>query len=229
MTLVGSTSGSEIGTTDVLHYLHDNYVTLDELAARTGVTANRICEFAAAECIPGYSHSLQLTALVNTRISGDFHTTDREVWFFHPDVAEWVVLANAAYETSGSLEAAALQARQRFERDVELALGKPATECAEAVESNWREFLAGTYGVCLKRTRAANMIQKQRALYRIERLLDEIGAAVPSPDHVNRIRAQIARYDEVASTFGPHEVATSSPGTTIKRAMDFLNRGPADE
>lgn len=224
MSLVGSAGGSETGTTDVLRYLHDNYITLDELAARTGIPASRISAFAAAECIPGYSHALCQTAVVNTRISGDFHVTDSEVWFFHPDVAGWVARANAAYEACGSLEAAALQVRQQFEREVELALGKPASECAEAIDSNWREFLAGTYGVCLKRIHAADMIQKQRALYRIERLLDEVGDAVPSPDHVNRLRTQIARYDEVASAFGPHEVATSSRGTTIKRATEVLNR-----
>lgn len=229
MSLVGSASVSEIGTTDVLRYLHNNYITLDELAVRTGVPASQISAFAAAECIPGYSHALHLTAIVNTRISGGFHITDREVWFFHPDVAEWVALANAACDACGSLEAAALQVRQRFARDVELALGKDASECTEAVESNWREFLAGTYGVCLKRIHAADMIQKQRALYRIERLLDEVGEAPPSPDQVNRIQAQITRYDEVASAFGPHEVATSSRGTTIKRATEILNRSPADK
>jgi predicted transposase YbfD/YdcC len=224
MSLPGAAVDPEVETADVLDYLRNNYITLDELSARTGLAVDRIVTFATAECIPGYSHAVRLTLAVNTRISGEFRISDRELWFFHPDVAEWVLLADAAYQACRSLEATARQIRQRFERDVELALGKPASECAEAVEANWREFLAGTFGVCLKRMRAADMIQKQRALYRIEKLLVEIEQHVPSPDQVDRLRKQIERYNGVASAFGPHEVATSSRGTTIKRATEVLNR-----
>jgi hypothetical protein len=224
MSFMVAVADPKVGTADVLKYLRDNYITLDELSARTGIAAGEIAALAAAGCIPGYSHALRLTAKVTTTISGDFHISDDELWFFHPDVAEWVLLANAAYQACGSLDATALQIRRRFTHDVELALGRPAAECAEAVEANWKQFLAGTFGVCLKRAHAANMIQKQRAVYRIDKLLDEIGDAAPSADQVERIEAQIARYNEVASAFGPHEVATSSRGTTIKRAMEVLNR-----
>jgi hypothetical protein len=224
MSFVVSVTDPKVGTADVLDYLRNNYITLDELSDRTGVTASQIAAFAAAECIPGYAHALRLTATVTTSISGDFHITDDELWFFHPDVTEWVLLANAAYEACRSLDATARRIRERFALDVELALGRPASECMEAIESNWKQFLAGTFGVCLKRVHAADMIQKQRAIYRIGKLLDEIGDDVPSVDQVGRIETQIARYNEVASEFGPHEVATSSRGTTIKRAIEVLNR-----
>jgi hypothetical protein len=218
------TTDDGIRTSDVLRYPYRHYITLDELSARTSVPAQRILLMIESGCLPRHSHALVLSAAVSTAIAGTFHISDDQVRFFHPDVAELVLAADTASKDCGSLEEVAARMKHNFAKDVERALSRPAALCTDAVESGWRDFLAGTYGVCLKATSAANMLQKQKAVYKIEQILQEVAAGIPCPAQDDRLRAQIARYDEVASEFGPHEISTSSRGTVIRRALQVLDR-----
>ncbi|MGK2740363.1 DUF6058 family natural product biosynthesis protein [Tepidicaulis sp. LMO-SS28] len=218
---------SEFSVGDVLTYLRQNYMTSEELASRAGITVERLDALVQSECIPPYSHSARLYLRTETNISGRKETIDDEVRYYHPDTVRYIRDAERLSLSGHTLTETSALVKERFLHEVAQALGRPLIEIGAVAEESWKEFMAGTYGVCLKHMSADNMIKKQRAVHRLNKLLNRHEAKINS-EVIDELRSALQDYNDVAAAFGPHEISESSRGKIAKRAVAILSEATSD-
>jgi hypothetical protein len=203
---------------DVQRYLDANFLRLDELAARAGVTPERVLELAAAQCVPPHSHEVRgVTVYAST--FGEYTAAVPPERYYHPSLVDWVRKASALARRH-SLADVARRMRKDFEETFEAALDGRSPPWPRGVDYAWAYIMDGTWGLCLKEISVANLLQKEFARQTIARLVS------PDPGHELTSAARAAlieairAYDAVAADFGPHEFADSSRSREVGAAIE---------
>ena len=210
---------------DAVSYLRRNYLTLEEVLQKSGVEHQRLLELIAKRCVPPHSHRAIHSVSITTNISGTHTVTDVSGDYYHRDTVQFVRNAERLALSGISVDDVAVLIKERFAAEVAEALGKCVEDCCEAIELNWAQLHAGTFGVCLQKMSPSHMIKKQRAVYRIEKLLNDVSNITES--QIKKLEECIADYNSVASDFGPHEVAASTRGRVVSRALTVLSQNSA--
>ena len=207
-----------IDPAEVQTYLDANYLTLEELAARGGVSPERVCELVDAQCVPPHSHEVRgVTVFAST--FGEYTAPSAPCRYYHPSVADWVRKA-AALARTHSLAETARRLREAFEWDYTEALGGREPPWPSGVDHAWGYLMDGTWGLCLKEITAANLLAKEFARTKIASLVKPDPGHVLSPGARRELAAAIKQYDRVALDFGPHEFADSSRHREVNAAID---------
>ena len=207
-----------VESADVQRYLDAKYLTLEALAARAGVTPERILELIDAQCVPPHSHEVRGVAIYASTF-GEYAAPVPPVRYYHPSLAAWVRKARALARRH-SLADVARRMRKDFEQAFEEALDGRAPPWPRGVDHAWAYLMDGTWGLCLKEITVASMLQKEFARQTIAHLVS------PDPDHVLSPAARTAlieaieAYDQVAADFGPHERDDSSRALEVGAAIE---------
>jgi len=203
---------------DIERYLEAHYLRLEELAARAGVTAERVTELIDAQCVPPHSHEVHgVTVYAST--FGDYTAAVPPERHYHPSLVAWVKKASALARRH-SLADVARRMRKDFEQAFEDALDGRAPPWPRGVDHAWAYLMDGTWGLCLKDISVAAMLQKEFARATIARLVS------PDPNHVLSPAARavlieaIHAYNAVAADFAPHERADSSRCREVGAAIE---------
>jgi hypothetical protein len=203
---------------DVQRYLDANYLKLEDLAARAGVTTDRILELVAAQCVPPHSHEVR-GVVVFASTFGEFPASLPPERYYHPSLVDWVRKASALARRH-TLADVARRMRKDFEQAVETALDGRPPPWPRGVDYAWAYLMDGTWGLCLKEISVASLLQKEFARQTIARLVS------PDPQHRlsaaarTALIAAIDAYNAVAADFGPHELADSSRAREVGRAIE---------
>lgn len=211
---------------DTLAYLDENYLTLPQLAAQTGVPSARIMALIEAGCLPPHSHEACLRLTVTTSIMGAQNADEKRIHFYHPSLVALTQHADALARDLGMSEAAGA-IRNRFDADVAQAAGlepgSPAhRDLAARASTAWRD---GTFGVCLKEIAAANMIRKVAATETMKTLLAKPAEEPLTQQEATHLNAALTNYTAVTGPFGPHEIDASTrrlvyePALTLAEAL----------
>lgn len=151
-----------------VEYIRENFVSLDELCAARGQSADRVRALIAAESLPAASYLLEDgTEMVP---------------------AEYFELVD---EAGGEGALRGLFARRY------LAVAGDDDE----IGSEWKGYLSGAYGVCLKHVTPENIARKSALVAEIEGLL-----AAPQPQDAEwraRLQASVDELDELERPFAP--------------------------
>lgn len=203
---------------DIERYLEAHYLRLEELAARAGVTPERVLELVAAQCVPPHSHEVRGVAVYASTF-GDYTAAVPPERYYHPSQVAWVKKASALTRRH-SLTDVARRMRKDFEQAFEDALDGRAPPWPHGVDHAWAYLMDGTWGLCLKEISVASLLQKEFARQTIRRLVG------PDPGHVLGPAARAAlieaiqAYDAVAADFGPHELGASSRCREVGAAIE---------
>lgn len=214
---------------DTLGYLEGRYLTLDGLAAASGLPPERLQVLIDAGCLPAHSHAAVLSLRVETVINGSHATADKRVRFYHPDVAG---LAREADELASAhgLDAACAALRDRHDEAVSLAAGLEARSAAhgELADAAWTAWRDGTFGVCLQRVSTPDMIQKVLATQQMKAFLDQAGRDGAARIDIRALDSALERYAAVTGPFGPQERDGSTRALVYEPAL-ALRRSLAGE
>ncbi len=203
---------------DVQRYLDANYLTLEDLAARAGITPDRVLELVDALCVPPHSHEVRgVTIFAST--FGEYTAPIPPARYYHPSLVDWVRKASALARRH-TLADVARRMRKDFEQAFEAALDGRSPPWPRGVDYAWAYLMDGTWGLCLKEISVPNLLQKEFARQTIAHLV--------SPDSHHELSAAaraalieaIAAYNEVAADFGPHELGDSSRCREVGAAIE---------
>lgn len=209
---------------EIERYLADNYLTLDALAEAAGTTPERLRELLVAQCVPPHSHEVR-GVMVYTSTFGDTTATLPVRRYYHPSLAAW---AKKALDLARrhSLADVARRMRKDFEQAFADALDGREPPWPGGIDHAWGYIMDGTWGLCLKEISARNLLQKEFARQEIAGFAGAEDRL--SPEARTRLASAIARYEEVAAGFGPHEIAASSRRLEVEAAIEkFRLAAPA--
>jgi hypothetical protein len=210
MTDVKSTTG--VTADEVLAYVAENYISLEQLATQTQVSAERITDLIAAECVPPHAYDITGEITISSAF-GAFRQpmTPRRV--YPPSLMAWIRRAEPLAREIG-LERAARQIRTEFLTPIAKAL---PNRWPGGPEEAWALLRDGSWGLCLKEITPQNAITKESVRIAVA------AHGAPAQDGPEPLRAEIAKYDAVTLPFAPHE----RPESSRSREIDPVRAAPA--
>ena len=211
MTDLKSTAG--VTADEVLAYITENYVPIEHLAAETQVTAERILDLIAAECVPPHAYDITGEIVISSAF-GSYRQpmTPRRV--YPPSLAAWIRRAEPLAREIG-LKDATRQIRAEFLAPIAEAL---PDRWPGGPEDAWALLRDGSWGLCLKEISPENAITKERSRVAVAAHRAS-GKGDPAP-----LQAEIAIYDAVTLPFAPHE----RPESSRAREIDPVRPAPAN-
>ena len=222
-------------------YLGERYVSLDEVAEKTGLDRDLVQELIDTGCMPGpsYEHRSreELYALVNG--SADTIELRTVARYFARDVITWVESIAPRLRHVSPVELAPVlksELRTAFREGLVEHGGAsieyegfmsragpidPAGFDAHFEEYIWPNWRAGTWGICVHGSeRMQNVARKTIAVNRLKRLTDDGTKVGYSKDEASEIHAAMAEYDSVAPPFSPHDRHSSSRARLVETLGD---------
>ena len=222
-------------------YLAERYLSLDEVAEKTGLDRERIEELVDTGCMPGPSYELRCREELYAFINGGSDTIELRTVarYFAKDVIAWVEsIAPRLRDASPGELAPVLKAELRaafrdgliehdgasieYEGFVSRA-GQidPAgfdTHFEGYVWPNWR---AGTWGICVYGSeRMQNVARKTIAVCRLKRLTADGTKAGYSRDEAPEVHAAMVEYNSIVPPFSPHDRHDSSRARLVETLGD---------
>ena len=222
-------------------YLEERYVSLEQIAERTGVGVDVLEEMIDTGCMPGPSYERRCREEMHAYINGDVDTLSvRTVArYFAVDVIAWIdSIAPRLGDMSPRELAPILKSELRADFRSGLTrhggasieyegLMSPAGEIDSAAfdahfESYiWPNWRAGTWGICVYGSeRMQNVARKTIAVNRLKRLTGDGTRRDYSADEAREVRDAMAEYDSIVPPFSPHDRHDSSRARLIE-ALGF--------
>ena len=209
---------------DLDAYLSDCYVSLDEVADKTGLDRDLLEELVDTGCMPGPSYELRSREELYASINGGSDTVELRTVarYFAKDVIAWVEsIAPRLRDSSPAELAPVLKSELRaafregliehdgasIEYEGFMSLTGPIdrarfdTHFEEYIWPNWR---AGTWGICVHGSeRMQNVARKTIAVSRLERLTDDGTKMDYAKSEAREVHAAMGEYDAIVPPLLP--------------------------
>lgn len=191
---------------ETLDYLEQHFLTIEQLAGRSGLPPLRLETLIAGRLMPGHSHEATFRLTVYARVNGHHPTEDRCVRYYHPDLVALAKDADAAAREF-DLPRAAQVIRARHDEAVFAASSLPPDDPAlrALADDAWWFWRDGTIGVCLQRFSPADIVRKSEAVEAMAAALDQAANQGAEVIDRNKLDAALEAYAAAAGPFGPHE------------------------
>ncbi|SDD32357.1 hypothetical protein SAMN05428966_10419 [Massilia sp. PDC64] len=185
---------------ELLDYLHTHFLTRAQLLAACATDGARLDVFTAAGTMPAPSYRLNVR-IDCTSFFGE-HAEAHALDWYAVGYVDWLrMLLEGEPDPYGRFAA-------RYRAALE-ALPLSGLEAADAhLRSEWRHFLAGTYGLCTRSGLPEDIAAKELAIHVIRALTDD-GRPLDAGER-ERLAEARALLDRASSPFAPHERARSS-------------------
>ena len=236
-------------TKDLDAYLRDRYVTIESLAAETGLDTETLEELIETGCMPGPSYVRRERDELFAHVNGDpdtlsVRTVERH---FAKDVIAWVKqiqprLKEMAPETLAPILKSEL--RDAFRRGLEAhgAVdigyrgiitpdgGIDENSIADHFEDHiWHNWRKGTWGICVYGSEDMfNVARKTIAVQRLKLLTQDGTKQTYTPDEARDVRAALAEYEAIVPPFSPHDYDQTSRAHLVDAVRDIVGYDPAD-
>jgi len=205
-----------------LEYILAHFVSLPQLAALSGETADSINRYIVARCLPGPAYRLDGQVYLSS-IFGDHGERWDAVFFPRSHVAKLQSVARLEApleEICADLEAnfkadyrallVELQARDHGMADLFRSDGSVGGDAVEALlDSEWNHYMDGTYGLCTRSASVREIATKEITIARIKQLAARLEQS-PSEAARAELAQAVDLLDSVSAPFAPHEVSRSS-------------------
>lgn len=224
---------------EITSYIKDNYLTIEQLANRSGISLHQIEKLISNNCIPKHSHAITKHVIFYTDIFGESVFVDEEIFYYHHSLIKLAMKANHYLEISNYIDVAS-KMKSDFTNEIREALVEIddaqqifgycfnddgdllAGGIEKLMTEHWAYIMDGTYGVCLKEISAKDVILKNIAVSILE---EWINCPNQEKNHLyDRARYAAKLYDRVASYFGPHEILKSTRDRLFNKFNSSLNK-----
>lgn len=227
---------------DVYEYLKQQYVTIDWLAERSGLTAQQIDELVREKCIPGPSYEIFETAEVAAFTSNNPTELARKTIgrHFSPSVLAWIDRAKPLLAglrgpelrehlkrqflgeyREGLVKNAAQQINYRGLFDGDGTLSESRFQ--DHFEQTWNHWWNGTWGICVIQSDSFERItRKQIAVERLIQLTEDGKKLSFSEVEAFATKMAIAMYEEIVPPFSRHDHRDSSRLRLVENVLPRL-------
>ena len=226
---------------DLDAYLSDRYVSLDEVAEKTGLDRELLEVLVDTGCMPGPSYELRCREELYASINGGSDTVELRTVarYFAKDVIAWVEsIAERLRDSSPADLAPVLKSELRaafregliehdgasieyegfMSRAGRIDPARFDTHFEEYIWPNWR---AGTWGICVHGSeRMQNVARKTIAVGRLERLTDDGTKVSYAESEAREVHAAMVDYDAIVPPFSPHDRHESSRAHLVEALGD---------
>ena len=195
---------------DLLDYLRRHFLAEPELLARSGVSLDTLRGWQRAGAAPWPSYRLTLAGEAASCM-GSAALSAESAWYPRGMLC-WLGQALA-------LDGEPERLRAGFEsawREGLAALELPPAEAEPDLAAVWRDFLAGSYGVCTRAGLPGEVAQKEALVLLIDALTDRQRRPGLAPAERERLAWAVDLLDAVAAPFAPHERAGSSRARCVE-------------
>lgn len=195
-------------------YVQAEFLTSDQLAEAADVPVRRIDEFIRAECIPRHSYRVTLTR----RIESFFGMAEGEpeVTRYFPRSHVRLVIATEERARSTALAKIAAERHAGFVDDYRSEVARLGADLiapdalAAHIESEYRSWLDGTYGLCTVSASTQDIARKELSILRIKVLTADGTRTDLDSQELRALDAAVSLLDHVTAAFAPHERDRSS-------------------
>ena len=189
---------------NLIHYLHQHFLTRAQLLARSGIDDARLDELQQLGMMPGPSYRLRADLACDSYFGA--HAESHAIDWYAQGYVAWAGLLAALDGPQQAFDVFAARYRRRL---AQLAaaddLGSDAHIAAE-----WRHFLDGTYGLCTRSGLPEDIAAKEAAIALIRELTERGTLRGLDDGERHRLAEAVELLDAASAPFAPHEVARSS-------------------
>ncbi len=205
-------------------YLSEHFLTIDEVAVKTGISVEVLNEMILVGLLPKASYKISTIVMIESRLFEPELISKQEYSYFPKAFLAMVTHALALQETHGSPAKASQEWHREFNERYKLEIVRrrrakkilpegSSWDRSDALDTKSNEtfdhWAQGTYGMCV---RASNDIEaivaKQSAVAHMEMVQDE---TITSDAWLHAM----AEFDAVVMPFAPFERARTSRGRLV--------------
>lgn len=202
---------------ETLAYIDDHYLPRVATAARCNISEERLVELVEAKCTPPHAYAVERPITCISSF-GAYDLSGPVEFYYHPRHCDWVARAEGLAEQMPLAEVARI-VRERFFADVQAALGGAPLPWKDGIDLVWTYLMDGTWSLCLKDYDVESLVQKELARHTIKTIeAAAVNAALSTGDR-QTLQDAVARFEDVALPFSPHEVAESSRCLEVNAAI----------
>ncbi len=235
-------------TTDELEsYLEERYVSLREIAERTGLTTDRLEDLITAGCMPGASYQRRHRKEMWAHINGDADTISLRTVsrYFAADIVTWILSIAPRLSKSSPQQLAPVLKEELRNGFLEGLVHHGAAAIAYGgfmaddgsihqqgfdihfetyVWTNWR---AGTWGICVHDSwDIRNIARKTVAVERLKWLTRDGTRTSYSSAEAREVRLAMREYDAIVPPFSPHDRDGASRARLVDALADAVSYVP---
>lgn len=212
-----------------LNYLEENFLTLEQIASRTDISAEVIKSFINKKITPEPSYIVRQIIEITSPLE-DKHEIEEVVWYFPESYVELLKASqNKSAENLKQSFVAEMRRHLLGHSAKEFAYGnvfesggKPNEEkLAGELENEWRYYNQGIYGICTLHAIPREIIEKEIAVKKLLNALDTFSAG----ELINRkseISLIIDEFDKVSNLFAPYQRESNSRGKYVDKILKHL-------
>ena len=203
------------------HYLQERYCTLGHLLKTCDISEAEFFAYVKGCCLPQHSYEWQEKSVVNSFV-GKAEWVCETILYYHPrhilllhDLIIWnrymsfEDMAKALKENFKLHYVARLTELDAFSDVLSDIVDNPEA-LDKFLESEWRWYLEGIYGLCTNDPTPENIATKEMMIRRIRLITADGGKTSLNVEETNLLKTAIQTLDPVLSLFAPYERAQSS-------------------
>lgn len=212
---------------DSYTYITSHFLTYEELEKRSGFDRSHIDAMIEAGCLPGPAYKIQASLSISS-FFGEYPESEEVLYFpeshvakiksigaMEPPLEDMAKLLRHEFE---EIYRAILEQQQAYQYGLGNLFSKHNIVEGSAAEtfldSEWRHYLDGTYGVCTRSASFEEIALKEVMIAKIKTLTARIEQAATG-SLLKALREAVGQLDNVSAPFAPHEVTRSSRGKWI--------------
>ncbi|NOX67898.1 MAG: antibiotic biosynthesis monooxygenase [Gammaproteobacteria bacterium] len=214
---------------NVIRYIASNFLTLATLAERCCCNADTIFTWISQECLPGPSYTVLTSHEVHSFFGA--RSTEPERLQYFP--CSHIALVTRLQHLQTDLEPVGIHdlLQSEFIAAYSSSIKEQsawrhglfdARELPNLAEQEWRHWLNGTYGLCTKRSTAADIAIKEACVRELEHLVGDTVETSLNDQQLQRVSQAVAKLDNVSAEFAPDEYNDSSRRRWIDDVTDQL-------
>lgn len=211
----------------VIEYIRREYLTLEQLVEETTASAEAILELIDRKCIPQRSYEVVESTHIRS-FFGERETLHCSVPYYAKSQVQRIRERVEEAKTKPFAEMTH-NVKASFISEYRAQITTPDVISSEIIdeaeidllpESEWREWLRGTYGLCTKQDIPRNIATKELSTRRIKQITREGTKTSLTRHERSSLELAVRALDEVASYFAPDERATSSRERWIHQMIE---------
>jgi hypothetical protein len=188
----------------LFHYLHQHFLTREQLLARSGIDGDRLDTLQARGMMPRPSYRLRVALSCDSYFGA--HAESHAVDWYAQGYVAWAGLLAALDGPGQAFGVFAARYRRRLAQlEADETLHSDAHIAAE-----WQHFLDGTYGLCTRSGLPEDIAAKEAAIVLIRALTEGRERHGLIEEERGRLAAAVDLLDAASAPFAPHELARSS-------------------
>lgn len=197
---------------ELIRYLNDAYFTEQQLLDACGIDASELAALQERGVMPQPSYHLKLDIACDSFFGP--RSEQASVSYYGKGNLAWIGVVQSV---ATAADAFAIFAQRYKYRLAALAAAGVTTSAEKLgagldahIETEWKYFLDGTYGLCTKSGLPEDIAAKELAVFVIKEITGERADTVLDDAMRARLTIAVDLLDTASSMFAPHERARSS-------------------